>query len=221
MLSQWVLVSGLWSSEYLLIQSSRYVFVYLIEWNKIMMNEWIPYMTLIEFVKNPFSWKQTTFDPWLIAILAKHVQSQETTDFSRSLVVYVNNTSTQVLPPPGNVMLFNFTGWYVNSFDKWHLSSSYSSKQVTWGRSLLHGKQIQDTTIEITELICNGHMLQESIYYSYTPTQFLVLWLALKYMAYWKCLMHSTYCAQTARGAFDTWSRAWTSHRLIHFFFTE
>ena len=39
--SQGVLVSGLRPSEYLLIQSSRYVFVFLIEWNKIMMNEWM------------------------------------------------------------------------------------------------------------------------------------------------------------------------------------
>ena len=32
---------------------------------------------------------------------------------------------------------------------------------------------------------------------------------------YWKCLMHSAYCAKTARGAFGAWSRAWTSHRLF------
>ena len=34
---------------------------------------------------------------------------------------------------------------------------------------------------------------------------------------YWKCPLHSAYCVQTTRGAFGTWSRAWTSHQLIDF----
>ena len=31
---------------------------------------------------------------------------------------------------------------------------------------------------------------------------------------YWKCLMHSLYCAYTTWGAFDTWVRAKVLHRL-------
>ena len=55
---------------------------------------------------------------------------------------------------------------------------------------------------------------------SYTPTLFLVLWLARDWIrgVYWKCLMHYAYFAQTAQCAFSAWTRAWTSHRLIHCF---
>ena len=35
---------------------------------------------------------------------------------------------------------------------------------------------------------------------------------------YWKCLMHSTYCAQTALSVFGASADSWMSHRLIHFF---
>ena len=35
---------------------------------------------------------------------------------------------------------------------------------------------------------------------------------------YWKGLMDSAYCAQTAHGAFGACSRTWTSHWLIHNF---
>ena len=39
-------------------------------------------------------------------------------------------------------------------------------------------------------------------------------WLFSKYA---ECI-ENVHCAQAARGAFGAWSRAWTSHRPIHFF---